>query len=313
MSNPPECFKLRPETLDGLRNGSIASDILHRALVADIDRRIGEYAEMQSRALKAERQIETMHEAEARHREARGMLQAEVDRLQSKLANAEHEAAQATKRYAQYVSPEVHRLALDERDEAIRSLSDASKRIEYLTGRLARYEHSEIVFAERNQMDKARIDEYDRQVAALPELHQKGNSPIGKFPPPGEDNSAEANRAVSFPVTGDSGDLMERLRQAADWESGTHPGVAQTCLAAAREIEQLRAALALSTPATCKASDDELRFQWLCENYAYVMVKGLRGMEHMADPTGMGDLRAAIDAWTEKLAGLRPHAQGKES
>ena len=47
-------------------------------------------------------------------------------------------------------------------------------------------------------------------------------------------------------------------------------------------------------------SDDELRLQWLADNYAYIMVKTPRGMEHAADPKGRGDLRAAIDAAIER-------------
>ncbi len=44
----------------------------------------------------------------------------ECERLRSQLANAEHEAEQITKRYAAYVSPEVHQEVVMERDEAQR-------------------------------------------------------------------------------------------------------------------------------------------------------------------------------------------------
>lgn len=58
-------------------------------------------------------------------------------------------------------------------------------------------------------------------------------------------------------------------------------------------------------------SDDELRFQWLADNYAYVMVNTPQGMRQMADPTGTGNLRAAIDHATEKAAGLKSEGHNR--
>lgn len=53
----------------------------------------------------------------------------------------------------------------------------------------------------------------------------------------------------------------------------------------ARELERENA----------KLREDAERLQWLAKHYAYVMVTGKHGLEQMADPTGNGNLRAAID------------------
>lgn len=52
------------------------------------------------------------YEQQALHTEETGMLQQEINSLKSRIANMENDAAEITKRYAAYISPEEHRVAV---------------------------------------------------------------------------------------------------------------------------------------------------------------------------------------------------------